>query len=81
MSAPAISAAGAAVVDYGQLMTLGPGDTIRFRTPKGPALAIKNEDGTWSGTGVSEPMQDHVLWWEISDVTVISAAPIGNTDA
>lgn len=82
MSAPEFPAAGAAIVDYGQLMLLGPGDTIRFRTPKGPALAIKNDDGTWSGTGVREPMQDHLLWPEISDVTFISAAPVmANTDA
>lgn len=76
MRAPAFPAAGAAIVDYGQLMTLGPGDSIRFRTPKSPALAIKNDDGTWSGTGVREPMQDHLLWPEISDVMVISAAPV-----
>lgn len=76
MSAPQFPTAGSAVVDYPQLASLAPGDTIRFMSPAGPGLAIKNEDGTWSGTGVRETMLDHLLWLEITHVTVISTARV-----
>lgn len=68
--------AGSPILDYQQLHSLSPGDSIRFISPAGPGLAIKNEDGTWSGTGVRESMEDHLLWLEIIRVTVISAAKV-----
>lgn len=76
MSAPEFPAAGAAVLGYRQLASLAPGDSIRFMSPAGPGLAIKNGDGTWSGTGVREAMVDHLLWPEITEVTVIASAKV-----
>ena len=78
MSAPVFPAPGSKITDSGQLMALEPGASIRYRGPAGAGLAIKNEDGTWSGTGVRELMDSYLLSQEITDVFVISPAAAGH---
>lgn len=65
-------ALGTPVDDLAQLTALEPGTSVRVSGRIGPGLALRNEDGSWSATGISTPLCDEELWEYFGSITVLS---------
>ncbi|MCC3299371.1 hypothetical protein [Arthrobacter caoxuetaonis] len=67
---------GAPVTGPIHLAALGHGATVRFNGRFGPGLALRNEDGTWSATGMSTPLCSEELWGIADNLTVLSTGRV-----
>ncbi|MGK3708700.1 hypothetical protein [Arthrobacter sp. IK3] len=59
-------------------MALEPGTSVRFVGRSGPGLALRNDDLSWSATGISTPLCAEELWGHFSAITVLSRPRSGS---
>lgn len=64
---------GVSVTGPSHLDDLGEGASVRFAGRLGPGLALRNEDGSWSVTGMSTPLCSEELWGLGEDMRILSA--------
>lgn len=57
------------------LNLLKPGTAARLLTSQGPAIALKNADGTWSAPGIGNSLSAGELWRRAKSVTVLGERP------